>query len=165
MDSAGRCKPLSHNNIDALVYEQMLLARTLPPRAAAKAQPDTPGQEEPLDRSATVLLARLIAQGPMTVTQLAKALDLDVSTVHRQVAAAMKRQLIDRFEDPYSREGRRHVASKKGRQKLLGEFEHRTAAVEAVVADWDYDDLAKFVELLRRFNQGMESQRGQLWPR
>lgn len=156
---------MSHNNIDALVYEQMLLARTLPPRAAATAQPETTGQEEPLDRSATVLLARLVAQGPMTVAQLAGALDLDVSTVHRQVAAAMKRQLIDRFEDLYSREGRRHVASKKGRRKLLAELEHQKAEVEPVVADWDHGDLDKFVELLRRFNQGMESQRGHLWPR
>lgn len=156
---------MSHNNIDALVYEHMLLARTIPPGITPKTPTEPLGQEEPLDRSATVLLSRLVAQGPMTVAQLAKALDLDISTVHRQVAAAMKRQLIDRFEDPYSREGRRHVASKKGRRKLFDEFEYRTAAAEDVVADWDHEDLDKFVELLRRFNQGVESQRGHLWPR
>lgn len=156
---------MSHNNIDALVYEHMLLARTIPPSITAKTQTEPKSREEPLDRSATVLLTRLVAQGPMTVAQLATALDLDISTVHRQVAAAMKRKLIDRFEDPYSREGRRHVASKKGRQQLLDEFRYRTTAVEHVVADWDYDDLDKFVELLRRFNQGVEAQRGHLWPR
>lgn len=150
---------MSQNNITALVYEHMLIVRNTLPGETSQ------GEEVPLDRSATVLLARLVAQGPMTVAQLADALELDVSTVHRQVAAAMKRSLIDRVEDPFAREARRHVASKEGRRRLAAELSARADAVENVVADWTYDELDTFVRLLSRFNQGLEAERGRLWPR
>ena len=68
----------------ALMYEHMLMSRHALQGSAPRLRSAT------LERSAAVLLARLEASGPLSVGELAEAFDLDVSTVHRQVAAAMK---------------------------------------------------------------------------
>lgn len=142
-----------------LVYEHMLLSR----HALQGTAPY--GRESLMDRSAAVLLARLDAQGPMTVGELADAFDLDVSTVHRQVAAAMRRGLIDRIPDPAGGPARKHTPSDEGRRLLHEEFEGRRGSAAEVVADWSREDVATYVRLLRRFNEGVESLRGKPWPR
>ena len=70
--------------VEGIMYEHMLLLRVATQGVAPY------GRSSALERSATVLLARLEAGGAMSIAELAEAFDLDVSTVHRQVAAAMK---------------------------------------------------------------------------
>lgn len=142
-----------------LVYEHMLLSR----HALQGAAPY--GREHLIDRSAAVLLARLDAEGPMTVGELADAFDLGVSTVHRQVAAAMRRGLIDRIPDPVGGPARKHRPTAEGLRLLREEFAGRRGSVADVVADWSDEDLAAYVTLLRRFNEGVEAVRGKPWPR
>lgn len=142
-----------------LVYEHMLLSR----HALQGAAPH--GREHLIDRSAAVLLARLDAQGPMTVGELADAFDLDVSTVHRQVAAAMRRGLIDRAPDPDGGPARKHRPSPEGLRLLREELQGRRGAIAEVVSDWSDEDVDTYVTLLRRFNEGVESVRGKPWPR
>jgi DNA-binding MarR family transcriptional regulator len=143
----------------ALVYEHMLLSR----HALQGAPPHE--RDAALDRSAAVLLARLDAQGPMTVAELADAFGLDVSTVHRQVAAAMRSGLIERIRDPEGGVARKHRASAEGARRLAAELEARRVSSGRVTADWSREDLATFVALMRRFNEGVEAVRGQPWPR
>lgn len=143
----------------ALVYEHMLLSRHALQGVAPFAR------EVPLDRSATVLLARLEAEGPMTVAELADAFGLDISTVHRQVAAAMKSGLIERIKDPDGGAARKHRPSEDGARRLAAELDARRGAAEGVTADWSEEDLATFVALMRRFNEGVENVRGRSWPR
>ncbi|HEY4614388.1 MAG TPA: MarR family winged helix-turn-helix transcriptional regulator [Citricoccus sp.] len=145
--------------LEALVYEHMLLSRY-----ALQGAPPY-GREAPIDRSAAVLLARLEAEGPLTVAELAQAFDLDVSTVHRQVAAAMRNGLIERMPDPAGGAARKHRPSEEGARRLAAELEARRAASDRVTADWPDEDLATFVRLLRRFNEGVEQVRGRPWPR
>lgn len=162
-DPAGRTgqrnPPGEQDLHDALVYEHMLLSR----HALQGAAPH--GREAELDRSAAVLLARLTAQGPMTIAELSDAFDLDVSTVHRQVAAAMKNGLIQRIRDKDGGVAKKHLPTTEGIKRLEAEFEGRSISSRHVTEDWSDEDLATFVTLLRRFNQGVEAVRGRPWPR
>lgn len=142
-----------------LVYEYMLMARY----AATGTHPD--GRRDALDRSAMILLARLIAEGPMTVAELADAFDLDVSTIHRQLAAAMKNGLILRIDDPEGGVARRHRPTAEGRRRYEEELAIRRTYVDRVVADWPAEDRHAFTVYLRRFNENMEHLRGRPWPR
>ena len=145
--------------LESLVYEQMLLQRHAVHRTAPH------GRQAHLDRSATVLLARLEAQGPMTVAQLSEAFGLDISTIHRQLAAAIKHGLIEKIRDPNGGAAWLHRPSEEGSARLLKELKARRRAFGAIVGDWDPDDVRRFAELMRRFNEGVEAQRSQPWPR
>lgn len=143
----------------ALVYEHMLMSR----HALQGSAPHL--REAALDRSATVLLARLEASGPMSVGELAAAFDLDVSTVHRQVAAAMRSGLIERIEDPDGGPARKHRPSEEGARRLRTELEGRVQAVRTVTDGWSDDELEALVGLMTRFNRSVEQIRAQPWPR
>lgn len=142
-----------------LVYEYMLMARY----AATGTHPD--GRRDALDRSAMILLARLIAEGPMTVAELADAFDLDVSTIHRQLAAAMNNGLILRTTDAGGGTARRHRPTTAGRRRYEEELATRRRYVNRVVADWSVEDRHAFTGYLRRFNESMEHLRDRPWPR
>ena len=60
--------------VRGIMYEHMLLLRVATQGVAPY------GRSSALERSATVLLARLEAGGAMSVAELAEAFDLDVST-------------------------------------------------------------------------------------
>ncbi|MFD5867779.1 MarR family winged helix-turn-helix transcriptional regulator [Corynebacterium sp. NPDC060344] len=141
-----------------LVYENMLLSRLF----LQGAKPH--GREALIDRSAAVLLARLTAQGPMSVAELADAFTLDVSTIHRQLAAAMKHGLIEQVPSAGSR-SRKHRPTSEGTRLLDAEMAARAASAARVTGDWTDEDLATFVGLLRRFNEGVEAARERPWPR
>lgn len=142
-----------------LSYENMLSSRY--------ALHNTPphGREWTLDRSAALLLSRLEAEGPMTISGLADALDLDISTVHRQVAAAMKASLIERIPDPDGGQARKHQPTKEGLDRLHEEFTSRDVISQLVTKDWSAEDLETFLRLLTRFNQNLEALRDTRWPR
>jgi DNA-binding MarR family transcriptional regulator len=144
---------------DDLTYEQMLLTRSALQGTPAR------DREWALDRSAAVLIARLDASGPMSVGQLAEAFGLDVSTVHRQLAAAMKAGLVERIMDPDGGPARKHRPTAEGLRRFRAEMSARAQSFRTVTADWTEDEVAAFTALMRRFNQGLEELRGQPWPR
>ncbi|WP_034647238.1 MarR family winged helix-turn-helix transcriptional regulator [Corynebacterium sputi] len=145
--------------LDDLAYEHMLISRHALQGSSAH------GREPALDRSATVLLARLAAQGPMSVAELADAFDLDISTVHRQVAAAMKHGLIERVGNREGGNARKHVPTDEGSRRLAAELDSRAEAVHKVVDQWDESELDQLVSLMRKFNRDVEKLRGRPWPR
>ena len=149
----------SDDSLSELVYEHMLLARY----ALQGAPPHS--RTEALDRSSTVLLARLQAGGPMSVAELAQSFGLDISTVHRQVAAAMKSGLIERVADPDGGPARKHRPTSEGAARLQEDFRGRTDSVAAVTAGWPAEDVEQLTSLMRRFNKSVEAIRSQPWPR
>lgn len=142
-----------------LAYEQMLASR--------HALQNLPAHEREweLDRSATVLLSRLESQQPMSVGELAEAFGLDVSTVHRQIAAAMKAGLIERIPDPAGGHARKHRPTEEGLNRLHSELEYRAHTLSRATEDWREGELETLVALLNKYNQSMEKLRGQHWPR
>ena len=144
---------------EALMYEHMLMSRHALQGSAPRLRRAT------LERSAAVLLARLQASGPQTVAELAEAFDLDVSTVHRQVAAAMKAGLIERVDDPDGGTARKHRPTQEGASRLREDFRGRTESIAAVTAGWSEEDVRQLARLMRRFNESAEAIREQPWPR
>lgn len=142
-----------------LSYEHMLSSRY----ALYNAAPH--GRDWSLDRSATLLLSRLEVEGPMSVSELADALDLDISTIHRQVAAAMKAGLIERITDPDGGQARKHRPTPEGLARLCEEFDNRDHLSRQITDSWDPAELETFLTLLIRFNQDLENLRGSRWPR
>lgn len=73
-----------------------------------------------LDTSAFRILWSLVETGPKTHRGLAEALQLEQSTIHRQVAAATKRNLVERVPDST---GTAHVvqATPKGEEAYMAD--------------------------------------------
>jgi DNA-binding MarR family transcriptional regulator len=136
--------------IEEIEYEQMLLSRY----AIAQHRGD-----EGLDRSAYLLLSRIQAQGPMTISQLSEAFHLDLSTVQRQTTAAMREELLERIPDPSGRVARKFTLTAHGIDRLRAVRERSTGALTRILRDWPTDDVNQFAELLHRFNADIEGYR------
>ncbi|MGY5766317.1 MarR family winged helix-turn-helix transcriptional regulator [Brachybacterium sp. DNPG3] len=144
---------------EVLAYEQMLLSRYAMHNTISTVR------SPEIDRSAAVLLARLESSPPMSVAELSEAFSLDVSTVHRQVAAAIRAGLIERIPDPDGGTARKHRPTEEGRRRFAREIADRAALFERVTAHWTEEELDAFVGALRRFNEDLEEYRGTPWPR
>jgi DNA-binding MarR family transcriptional regulator len=133
--------------IEDIEYEQMLLSRY----AIAQHRGD-----DGLDRSAYLLLSRIYAQGPMTISELSEAYHLDLSTVQRQTSAAMREELLQRIPDPSGGVARRFTLTTHGVERLRAVRERSTGALTKILRDWPTEDVNQFAELLHRFNVDIE---------
>lgn len=147
------------DDIADLVYEIMLLSRLATQGIAPYKR------QAVLDRSATILLARLTASGPMSVAGLAEAFGLDISTVHRQLAAAMKHGLIEKINDPVGGSAKLHRATDYGEKLLEEELGRRAQSIAHVTRQWSDSTVRELAQLLERFNKDVEFLRQQPWPR
>lgn len=78
--------------LDQIEFETMLLGRymhLLTYRGSGR-----------LDRSAYILLSRIQAEGPLSISQLSDAFGLDTSTLNRQTAAMLRAGVVERIPDP-----------------------------------------------------------------
>lgn len=109
-----------------------------------------------LERAAYVVLCRLREQGPMRLTDLAASVDLDPSTLSRQVSSAERAGLVVREPDEHDGRARRLRLTDTGEQALAQVRAARRAALHAVLASWSPDDAEIFAELLERFGNGLD---------
>nr|WP_325119010.1 MarR family transcriptional regulator [Streptomyces sp. GMR22] len=169
--------------LERLERELMLVARcsVLTPRErkgqATDAQdpttrPDTgttPGVESctptRLDRSGYLLLSRLDAEGAMTIGQLADAFQLDVSTVNRQTGALLRSGLVERIPDPDGGLARKLRVTPRGADRMAAERTCRQTDLSRLLESWTPEDVARFEDVLTRFNREVERQEGRAWPR
>ena len=142
--------------VEEIEYEQMLLTRYSLARLRTVQE---------LDRSAYILLSRLRAQGPMTVGELSAALQLDMSTLQRQTAAALRLGLVERAADPAGGLARRISLSPEGKERLAAVRAKNVDSVGRVMDGWPAEDVESFAGLLRRFNESIEMLREEPWPR
>ena len=103
-----------------------------------------------LDRSAYVILRLLQAAGPLNVSALADRLNLDGSTVTRQVTALEKDGLVQRRPDP--RDGRGTVIEPTGTGLTQVEAVRRARrqVYDVVLSDWSEPDRAQLAAVLER---------------
>ncbi len=140
-----------------LEYELMLMARyALRPHHR---------QGEVLDRSAMVLLSRLENVPPMTLKELACALRLDGSTVHRQSAALLRAALLDYAPRDGGEVARRVTPTEAGITALGNTRRIYEQGLEGVVRDWPDERRSQLVSMLQAFNEDVERLEGALWPR
>ncbi|CAL2069730.1 MULTISPECIES: MarR family winged helix-turn-helix transcriptional regulator [Streptomyces] len=122
-------------------------------------------QEGRMERSAYIMLSRIEVQGPMSIGQLSDAFQLDVSTVNRQTAHAMRAGLLERIPDPEGGMARKFRLTGEGERKLREERELHVQDLDRVFEDWSADDVEHFARYLQRFNTSVERITGQPWPR
>lgn len=105
-----------------------------------------------MDRAAYLIARSLDANGPSTVVELARVLDLDASTVTRQVAAMEARGQAARKVHPLDGRAWNIVLTAAGRKEMKTISVRRHERFTAWVGDWPEDDVERFSVLLQRFN-------------
>ncbi|MDG4782992.1 MarR family transcriptional regulator [Micromonospora sp. WMMD961] len=108
-----------------------------------------------LDRAAYVILRHLDNAGPQNVSALAAQLNLDGSTVTRQVSALQRDGLIVRAPDPTDGRGTVISPTAAGLQRMAAVQTARTRLYGDMLADWSDEDRATLATLLGRLNQAL----------
>jgi DNA-binding MarR family transcriptional regulator len=147
--------------IDRIEYEAMLFGRHLATLPAGRSR----RKGGRLDQSAYTLLSLLDAGGPASLSELAVATGLDVSTLNRQTAALRRAGFAERLEDPEGGQARKLHLSDDGRRVLTEEREASQALLADLLGDWPERDRADLAELLGRYNRVIEERSGRHWPR
>lgn len=111
-----------------------------------------------LDRSGYLLLTRLETTGPMSISDLADTLHLDVSTVTRQIAPLRRARLIESVP-AQGRRGSEFRLSDAGRTELRAVRSARRELMAEVTAGWTNEERATFADLLARFNVAVQRRR------
>lgn len=113
-----------------------------------------------LDRAAYVILRHLEASGPQNVTVLADRLNLDGSTVTRQVTALERNGLAVRRPDPNDGRGTVIEPTTAGLRQVGNVARARRALYDRILADWSEPDRKRLAATLVRFNESVESYMG-----
>lgn len=109
--------------------------------------------------------SRLEADRPLTAREVADALQLEISTVTRQVGAMLRAGLVERIPDPDGGLARRLRPTRIGLRRLAADREVYRAGLGKVVEGWSARDRDELNTLLRRLNEGIESLQSGRWPR
>jgi DNA-binding MarR family transcriptional regulator len=110
-----------------------------------------------LDRAAYVILRRLQQDGPQNVSALATALNLDGSTVTRQVTALQKDGLIERRRDPRDGRGTMIEATAVGLQQVDAVREARRSLYGTVLRDYSGEERRELAATLERFTAALDA--------
>ncbi|WP_410811166.1 MarR family winged helix-turn-helix transcriptional regulator [Micromonospora sp. 067-2] len=108
-----------------------------------------------LDRAAYVILRHLDTAGPQNVSALAARLNLDGSTVTRQVSALQRDGLITRTPDPSDGRGTVISPTPAGLERMAAVQAARTRLYGDMLADWSAEDRADLATMLGRLNQAL----------
>ena len=110
-----------------------------------------------LDRAAYVILRHLQEHGPQNVTALADRLNLDGSTVTRQVTALANAGLAVRRPDPSDGRGTVIEPTASGLQQVDAVARARRDLYDRVLAGWSTEDRQGLAAALERFNASVET--------
>lgn len=131
-------------SVQALEYELAFLVRRL---EAVRRKYDFG-----LERAHYLLLLLLEQQDGQSVGCLAEQVNLDASTVTRQVAAMQRCGLVDKQPNPEDRRGGFMAITDKGREALADTRQRRLERVGHRFADWDDTERLEFARLLARYS-------------
>jgi DNA-binding MarR family transcriptional regulator len=110
-----------------------------------------------LDRASYVILRRLQQDGPQNVSALAATLNLDGSTVTRQVTALQKDGLIERRPDPRDGRGTVIEATALGLQQVDAVREARRTLYGTVLHDYSGPERRELAAALERFTAALDA--------
>ena len=109
-----------------------------------------------LDRAAYVILRHLQQDGPLNVSALAGRLNLDGSTVTRQVTALERDGLIERRRDPRDGRGTVIAPTEKGLTQVDAVRQARRALYDKVLHDWSPEQRADLARTLERLTLSID---------
>jgi DNA-binding MarR family transcriptional regulator len=108
-----------------------------------------------LDRAAYVILRQLQQDGPLNVSVLAAALNLDGSTVTRQVTALQNDGLVGRERDPKDGRGTVIAATPLGLSQVERVRQARKILYGSVLANYTEQEKRELAATLERFNEAL----------
>jgi DNA-binding MarR family transcriptional regulator len=109
-----------------------------------------------LDRAAYVILRHLQQDGPLNVWALAARLNLDGSTVTRQVTALQRDGLAERHRDPSDGRGTVIAPTEKGLAQVNAVRQARRALYDKVLHDWSAEQRADLARALERLTTSID---------
>ncbi|MEU4240997.1 MarR family transcriptional regulator [Actinoplanes sp. NPDC026619] len=109
-----------------------------------------------LDRAAYVILRRLEQDGPLNVSVLAAALNLDGSTVTRQVTALEKDGLVERARDPKDGRGTVIAATPLGLTEVERVRQARKILYGKMLTGYSDQEKQELAGTLERFTEALE---------
>jgi DNA-binding MarR family transcriptional regulator len=105
-----------------------------------------------VDRAGYLALRMLATMGPASTKALAMALNLDASTVTRQVTALESAGFVERRPDPSDRRSSTIVLTAEGRRTMAGVERERRQSIEALIGSWGERDKLTLGRSLNRLN-------------
>jgi DNA-binding MarR family transcriptional regulator len=105
-----------------------------------------------VDRAGYLALRMLATMGPASTKALAMALNLDASTVTRQVTALESGGFVERRPDPSDRRSSTIVLTAEGRRTMAGVERERRQSIEALIGTWGERDRLTLGRALNRLN-------------
>jgi DNA-binding MarR family transcriptional regulator len=108
-----------------------------------------------VDRAGYLALRTIEDLGPLSTKALATALNLDASTVTRQITALEVGGFVDRRPDPNDRRSSTILLTAEGRRMMGGVERERRQGIEALVDDWDDWDKAVLGRILHKLNASL----------
>jgi DNA-binding MarR family transcriptional regulator len=108
-----------------------------------------------IDRAGYLALRTIEDLGPLSTKALATALNLDASTVTRQIAALEAGGFVDRRPDPNDRRSSTILLTAEGRRMMDGVEQERRQGIEALVDTWDDREKAVLGRVLTKLNASL----------
>ena len=108
-----------------------------------------------IDRAGYLALRTIEDLGPLSTKALATVLNLDASTVTRQIAALETGGFVDRRPDPNDRRSSTILLTGEGRRMMAGVEQERRQGIEALVDAWDDSEKAVLGRVLHRLNASL----------
>jgi DNA-binding MarR family transcriptional regulator len=109
--------------------------------------------DDTLDFSVVPILKVLSACGPMRLSSLAEALELDASTVSRHVKQLEDRGYLGRTSDPDDGRASRIEVTDAGRTAFAEHFQRRKDLITAALDEWSDSDREQLRSILDRLNR------------
>jgi DNA-binding MarR family transcriptional regulator len=103
-----------------------------------------------IDPSSFPLAKQLLDCDAMRVSDLAACVELDTSTVSRQIKQLEDKGIVERTSDPDDGRASLVRLSESGRQTVIAGFRRRFARIQAALEPWSLDDRALLQTLLTR---------------
>ncbi|MEV6599268.1 MarR family transcriptional regulator [Actinoplanes sp. NPDC051346] len=110
-----------------------------------------------LDRAAYVILRLLQESGPQNVSAVAHRLNLDGSTVTRQVGAMYRDGLVERSPDPEDGRGTVIAATTQGLAQVDAVSQARRELYDTVLKDWTPHERKELAAVLERLTRDMDT--------
>lgn len=103
------------------------------------------------ERAGFLVMRRVVSEGPIRVTDLARDLGLDPSTISRHLRAVEVRGWVRRVPDPGDRRAALVTATKSGERVVARLETERRRVLASVLAGWDRADRDALFDLTERF--------------
>jgi DNA-binding MarR family transcriptional regulator len=139
--------PTVSSSVAALEYELAFLVRRL--EAARRRFQDG------LERAHYLLLILLERTDRQSVGSLATQVNLDASTVTRQVAAMKEAGLVEKHDNPEDRRGGFVTITERGREAASAVRARRLPRIEQGFENWTEQECCEFARLMARYNDNL----------